>query len=53
MPGKLISVMEGTANEYEITQKKMNILPTHFSCFCCDVELVNHQELDAIELGSQ
>ncbi|KFC19164.1 hypothetical protein [Chryseobacterium sp. FH1] len=52
MTGKLISVMEGTANEYEITQK-MNILPTHFSCLCCDLELVNHQELDAIELGGQ
>lgn len=52
MTGKLISVSEGTANGYEITQK-MNILPTHFSCLCCDLELTNHQELDAIEIGGQ
>lgn len=52
LTGKLISVSEGKANESEITQN-INVLPTHFFCFCCDFELGNHQELDSIELGGQ
>ncbi|MGE8534830.1 MAG: hypothetical protein ACN6OJ_09635 [Chryseobacterium sp.] len=52
LTGKLISVSEGRANEYEIIQN-INVLPTHFFCFCCDFELENHQELDSIELGGQ
>ena len=50
--GKLISVSEGKANEYEIIQN-INVLPTHFFCFNCDLVLENHQELDSIELGGQ
>lgn len=52
LTGKLISVSEGKANEYEIIQN-INVLPTHFFCLCCDFELENHQELDSIELGGQ
>lgn len=52
LTGKLISVSEGKANEYEISQN-INVLPTHFFCYCCNFELENHQELDSIELGGQ
>ena len=52
LSGKLISVSESIAGESEIIQN-LNVLPTHFKCFCCDLELHNHTELDVIELGGQ
>lgn len=52
LTGKLISISDGRANDSDITQN-LNILPTYFICYCCDLELTNHQELDAIELGGQ
>lgn len=52
LTGKLISISEGKASDADIIQN-LNILPTHFICLCCDLQLTNHQELDAIELGGQ
>jgi hypothetical protein len=52
LSGKLISVSESIAGETEIIQN-LNVLPTHFKCFCCDLELNNHAELDVVELGGQ
>lgn len=50
--GKLISVSDSVAGESEIIQN-LNILPTHFKCLCCELELNNHSELDVVELGGQ
>ncbi|HEY0298620.1 MAG TPA: hypothetical protein VGB84_05305 [Arachidicoccus sp.] len=52
MTGKLISISDGKAGESEIIQHT-NVLPTEFKCLSCDLELTNHMELDAIELGGQ
>ena len=52
LSGKLISINESIAGDSEIIQN-MNVLPTHFRCFCCDLELTNHSELDVVELGGQ
>lgn len=50
--GKLISISDGKAGEAEIIQN-LNVLPTEFKCFCCDLELINHLELDVLEMGGQ
>lgn len=50
--GKLISISDGRFGDAEIIQH-LNVLPTAFKCFCCDLELTNHLELDVIELGGQ
>lgn len=50
--GKLISISDGKAGEAEIIQN-LNVLPTEFKCFCCDLELTNHLELDVLEMGGQ
>lgn len=50
--GKLISISDGKAGDYEIIQN-LNVLPTEFKCFCCDLELSNHLELDVLEMGGQ
>lgn len=50
--GKLISVSESIAGDSEIIQN-LNVLPTYFKCFCCNLELNNHAELDVVELGGQ
>ena len=50
--GKLISISDGKAGESEIIQN-LNVLPTEFKCFCCDLELSNHLELDVLEMGGQ
>jgi hypothetical protein len=52
MKGKLISVAEGKIAETEIIQN-INVLPTEFKCYCCNLEILNHLELDIIEMGGQ
>ena len=50
--GKLISVSDGKAGDEEIIQN-LNVLPIEFKCFCCNLELTTHLELDVIEMGGQ
>ena len=52
LSGKLISVSDGIAGSTEIIQK-LNVLPIGFKCICCKLELLNHLELDVIEMGGQ
>ncbi len=52
LTGKLISLSEGKAMDDFIVQQR-NILPTFFICYCCDLQLNNHAELDVVKLGGQ
>jgi excinuclease UvrABC ATPase subunit len=52
LTGKLISLSGAKAGETEIIQN-LNVLPTEFKCFCCNLILENHLELDVVEMGGQ
>lgn len=52
LAGKVISVSQDKLIDGDIIYERI-ILPTSFTCYCCEFKLSNHQELAIAEYGGQ